>query len=111
MEGKPLGIKAMILSPGAVKSNLSKNHEQVFNLPQDSLYKGFLDQIIRRMHTSQTANAMPTAEFSQRAVAKILSSNPPLYVELGGSTGLTAFLKWLPRSLVLWIIWKSFSKK
>lgn len=101
----------MLLTPGSVRSNLAKNHEQHFSLPDTSLFKEYLHQIIRRMHISQTSDAMDTRVFARRAVDQMLERKPRMYVQLGGNTLLFSILRWIPRSLALWLVWKSFSKK
>lgn len=111
MECKPLNISVVLLAPGSVKSNLANNHSKIFSLPENTLYGDYLNQIIRRMHISQGSGSMPTDEFARKTVGKILSKSPPRYLRLGGNTSLFAILTWLPRGLVLWLVWRSFSGK
>jgi len=111
MECKPLNISVVLLAPGSVKSNLANNHSKLFSLPENTLYGDYLNQIIRRMHISQGSGSMPTDEFARKTVGKILSKKPPRYLRLGGNTSLFAILTWLPRGLVLWLVWRSFSGK
>jgi len=111
MELKPLGLRAMLLTPGSVKSNLATNQAEVFRLPDNSLYKAYMKQIIGRMYASQEAGvSMPTETFAQLAVKKILATNPPLYVILGGNTLVFSLLRWMPRAFVLWLVWRRFSQ-
>ena len=111
MELKPLGLRAMLLTPGSVKSNLATNQAQVFRLPDNSLYKSYLKHIVGRMYASQEEGvSMPTETFARLAVNKMLASNPPLYVVLGGNTLVVSFLRWIPRMVVLWLIWRRFSQ-
>lgn len=109
MECKPLNVSVMLLSPGSVKSNLADNHSKIFQLPSDSLYNSYINQIVRRMHISQGPTSMPTDEFARQTVGKILSRSPPRYIRLGGNTATFAIFEWLPRGLVLWIVWRAFS--
>jgi len=111
MECKPFNIDVMLLIPGAVKSNLSKNQANIFTLSPNSLYTRYLDNIVSRIHASQGSHAMPTEEFARRAVAKALSSSPPSHVTLGGGTLFFSVLKWVPRAWVLWLMWKIHSKR
>jgi hypothetical protein len=53
------------------------------------------------MHVSQGKGRMPADEFARRVVAKALSLNPPCYMSLWGKSRLAAFLRWLPRQLVI----------
>lgn len=111
MELKPLGLRAMLLTPGSVKSNLATNQAQIFRLPDDSLYKLYINNIIGRMYASQEAGtSMPTETFARLAVNKILASNPPFYVVLGGNTLVFSLLRWMPRMFVLWLVWRRFSQ-
>lgn len=110
MECQPLGISVVLLSPGSVKSNISNNGAKGFDLPAPSLYHAFLNQIIRRLHVSQGPGSMPTDEFARKAVARIMDrAVTPRYILLGGLTGQFRILKWLPRGLVLWLVWRAFS--
>ncbi|EJD03665.1 NAD-binding protein [Fomitiporia mediterranea MF3/22] len=110
MESQPLGVSVVLLVPGSVKSNLADNHAKIFDLPPSSLYRSFLDQIIRRMHSSQGPNSMPTSVFAKKAVSRILNkSGPPRYLALGGYVTVMKILQWLPRGLALWLIWRALS--
>lgn len=112
MECKPFDINVMLLIPGSVQSNISSNHLQIFNLPPTTLYKSYLDQIVRRLHMSQDpSNSMPTDEFAKITVKKALSKAPPLFLRLGGNVALVRLLSWAPRVFALWIVWKKFTKK
>ncbi|KDQ63326.1 hypothetical protein JAAARDRAFT_53550 [Jaapia argillacea MUCL 33604] len=111
MECKPLNVDVMLVAPGGVKSNLPTNAAPVFGLPPQSLYKSFIDQIIARMHASQSSGSMPTDKFAQAIVSKALSTKPPLYFSLGANAGLFGFLRWLPRGWVLGFLWKRLSRK
>ncbi|TFK56710.1 oxidoreductase [Heliocybe sulcata] len=111
MECKPFNIDVMLVAPASVKSNFSSNESQVFALPEDSLYKGYLDLMIQRMWVSQGQDTMPTEKFANIVVNKALSKRPPTYLSLGGGAMLYTILKWLPRSLVLYLVWRKFSRK
>jgi NAD(P)-dependent dehydrogenase (short-subunit alcohol dehydrogenase family) len=104
MECKPFGVKVMLIAPGSVRSNISANQAATLELPSTSIYKSYFDRVYERMYASQGKGSMPTNEFAQRVVAKALSPNPPGYMTLGGGSRLFAFLQWLPRQLVIWII-------
>ncbi|KAG2079307.1 NAD(P)-binding protein [Suillus decipiens] len=104
MECKPFGIKVILVAPGAVQSNISANQAATLKLSPTSIYKPYFDRVYERLHISQGKGCMPTDEFASRIVAKALSPNPPTYISIGGGSGLFAFLHWLPRWLVFWII-------
>lgn len=110
MECRPLGIKVMHVAPGSVKSNIAKNGAAQFSLPSDSLYKKYLPNIIKRIHTSQTNRSMPAEDFARDIVSKALKKSPPSYTMAGGLVTLVAILKRLPRSLVLYLSWSMYSR-
>jgi len=113
MECRPFNISVLHVSPGAIKSNISKNQAAKFSLPESSMYTVYLPDIIRRMHASQGPDSMPTDVFAEKVVSKALRKNPPPfgYMTLGGKSLLISILKWLPRGWVLSRLWKMFSKK
>lgn len=112
MECIPLNIRVLLVSPGAIKSNISKNESTIFNLPPDSLYGAFIHNIIARMNASQGLHvAMPNELFAKKVVQKALLPNPPYYMTLGGYSLKFWLLTWLPRSWVLWIMWKQHTQK
>jgi short-subunit dehydrogenase len=104
MECKPFGVKVMLVAPGAVKSNISANQAANFQLSPTSIYKAYSDRMYEMMHMSQEKGSMPADEFARRVVAKALSPNPPGYMSLGGQSHLAAFLQWLPRQLLIWVV-------
>jgi len=110
MECKPFNIDVMLVLPGSVKSNISKNQASIFTFSRDSLYTRYLDNVIARIHASQGNNALPADKFAEQVVAKALGRDPPLYFRLGGNVWLFSTFKWLPRTWVLWLMWKFHSK-
>jgi short-subunit dehydrogenase len=110
MECRPFGIKVMLVSPGAVKSNISNNQAATFQLPSDSLYLSYLRNITERLYSSQGKGAMPTDLFAQAVVSKALRKDPPFYSVVGGKTIIYTILKWMPRMWMLNIMWRQFSK-
>jgi len=111
MELKPLNISVLHVAPGAVRSNIANNGMARFSLAPDTLYGDYLANIIARINISQGPHSMPGADFAKRVVTNALCKNPPRYMVLGGLTSWFSFFKWLPRGLVLLLIWKKFSKK
>jgi len=111
MELKPLNISVLHVAPGAVRSNIANNGMARFSLAPDTLYGDYLANIIARINISQGPHSMPGADFAKRVVTNALCKNPPRYMVLGGLTSWFSFLKWLPRGLVLLLMWKKFSKK
>ncbi|KAK0500590.1 oxidoreductase [Armillaria luteobubalina] len=111
MECRPLGINVMHVAPGSVTSNFAKNQEKWFSLPVNSLYTAFLPNIMERMHASQTKSSMSNEEFSKRIVDQALAKSPPSYISVGGNAFLFWVFKWLPRTWVLGLLWRLYSKK
>ena len=111
MECRPFNIDVMLVAPAAVKSNISKNQAPIFQLPEDSLYRAFLGNIMARMHASQTSQSMSTDVFAKRVVTKALARKPPSYLSIGGFAIGFYILKWLPRSWMLSFMWRLFSRK
>lgn len=111
MECRPFNIHVMNIEPAAIKSNISSNQQARFSLPQDSLYAAFLPNIMQRIHASQGPSSMPNEKFAKIAVQKILSHSPPLHLIIGGGAILFKVFRWFPRTLLLWLMWKVYSKK
>jgi short-subunit dehydrogenase len=111
MELKPFNISVLHVSPGAVKSNIASSGAARFSLAPNTLYSEYLPDIMRRINASQGAHSMSGAAFAKKVVASALSTKPPRYMTLGGNAGLFSFFKWLPRGLVLLLLWRKFSRK
>jgi 1-acylglycerone phosphate reductase len=105
MECRPFGISVMHVAPGAVRSNISNNAAALYTLPPDSLYKAYLPNIMKRLYVSQEPGSMPTKKFAEEVVSKALRASPPSYVLTGGFATSFWILKWLPRGLVLNLMW------
>ena len=110
MEGRPFNISVLHVAPGAVKSNISANAKARFRLAEDSLYTAYLPNIMQRITASQSTNSMATDKFANEVVSKALQTYPPIYMTLGGHSWLFAIFKWLPKTWVLHILWKQYSK-
>ena len=114
MECRALGIHVVLLAAGSVKSNLADNQAKSFDLPPTSLYQSFLQNMYKRMYTSQEKEAMPTSVFARTIVERVMrkgGGSPPGYICLGGHVLTVRILRWLPRSLMLWLLWRAFSAK
>ncbi|KAJ2914276.1 hypothetical protein MD484_g6117, partial [Candolleomyces efflorescens] len=113
MECQPYNVKVLHVAPGAIKSNISNNGTTQFSLPENSLWKEYLPDMIRRIHASQGSSAMPNEAFAKVVVGKALRKNNSFYnyLTLGGQAFLFSVLKWLPRLTVLKLMWKTYSKK
>jgi 1-acylglycerone phosphate reductase len=113
MELQPLNIQVLHVAPGSIISNIASNATASFVLAPDSLWSAYLPDMVRRINASQGPNAMPSAVFARKVVGKALSRNLGFYTYLseGGNAALFRFLRWLPRTWVLRLMWKTYSKK
>lgn len=111
MECAPFGICVMHVAPGAVKSNIATNNQAKFWLPPDSLYKGWIDAIIRRMHQSQEPGTTETGVFADWVVGAALKPRPPRYIIVGAKSWVWVVFRWLPRTWVLRFMWSYFAGK
>lgn len=109
MECKALNVDVVLVVPGQVKSNIAANGTAIFQMPDNSLYHKYLKNILDRVAQSQAAGAISAEEFSKTVVAASLSTHPPRYLTLGGTSRTFQFLLWLPRTWVLNFLWKRFT--
>jgi len=109
MECRHLGIHVMLLIPGSVRSNIAKTGENIYIMPEKSLYKAFREKISAPLWVSQDQKATPTDKFTRTVVDRALRAHPPTYLRLGGRTWqFWALGRLLPRVVVLWLFWKIF---
>ncbi|KAG6911602.1 hypothetical protein DXG01_011905 [Tephrocybe rancida] len=111
MECKPFNISVLHVAPGGIQSNISANAVGRYALPESSLYAAFLPNIIGRIHASQAPGSMPTDIFAKEVAAKALRKSPPMYMSLGSNSTVLAIIKWLPKSWVLWLMWRVWSNE
>ncbi|KAF5346151.1 hypothetical protein D9758_009941 [Tetrapyrgos nigripes] len=114
MECRPLGVKVVLVNPGAITSNIVKNQGSQamdYILPEDSFYKDYIPAIVSTMFQSQSKRygTMDTSDFAEKVSQKILSKNPPMLVRLGGGAGIMKLLQWLPRTWALGLMWRVMS--
>jgi len=107
MELKPFGINVMLVAPGGVKSNISKNQASTFKLSPDSMYKDYEERLIELMNMAASKDSMPTDEFARQVVEKALCGAPPPYMSLGWNASKVAWFQWLPRKYILALVYKS----
>ncbi|KAI1786090.1 NAD-P-binding protein [Ganoderma leucocontextum] len=106
MECKPLNIAVVLLAPGAVKSNIAANQAPSVRLLPDSLYKDYVDSVLKRLTISQESNPLPTDVFARATVDAVLRvGGPPRYMSLGNLSGWYRVFEWLPRGWVLDMLW------
>ncbi|KAI6026910.1 hypothetical protein PISMIDRAFT_121733 [Pisolithus microcarpus 441] len=107
MELRPFGIKVMLVAPGGIKSNLSKNHALTFKLPPTSHYADYEERLIETMNMAANKDSTPTDAFAREVVANALATPPPPYLSLGWKTWTAYTLQWLPKQYVLELIYKA----
>ncbi|KAI6038278.1 hypothetical protein EDC04DRAFT_2570284 [Pisolithus marmoratus] len=107
MELKPFGIKVMLVAPGGVTSNISKNQALTFKLPPTSHYVEYEDRLIESMNLAVNKDSMPADTFAREVVAKALATCPPSYMSLGWNSWTVYILQWLPRQFVLGQMYKA----
>ena len=79
-------------------------------MPETSLYKSYLDAILRRVWASQDPRAVPSDAFAKEAVKKILKPRPSAYVYAGGRVVMLRMMQLLlPRWVALWVLWHTFA--
>ncbi|KIY50436.1 oxidoreductase [Fistulina hepatica ATCC 64428] len=111
MECRPFNIRITLLIPGAVKSNIANNEAATVNaFSENSLYYKFRQNIADRLWRSQGADAMPTDAFAERVVKQLLHQPPPRYITAGGLIYQFKIMGWLPRTFVLWFLWRLMSR-
>ncbi|TFK78554.1 NAD(P)-binding protein, partial [Polyporus arcularius HHB13444] len=112
MECTPLNISVLVVATGGIRSNISANQAASFpGLPQDSLYKRYLPDILSRIYTSQAPDSMSAEEYARRVVGKSLQANPPRHMMLGGKTLLFSVLMWIPRTFSLKLFWHMLTRR
>ncbi|KDN36842.1 hypothetical protein RSAG8_10540, partial [Rhizoctonia solani AG-8 WAC10335] len=111
MEARALSpdIRVMLVITGGVKSNIANNSQ--FTLPSTSLFQAYLPNIIARIQSSQTGPSMPTADYAQGVVnAALRKGGAPRTLEIGVHTMLFKIFRWLPRGLVMLILWRQLGR-
>ncbi|CAL1701528.1 unnamed protein product [Somion occarium] len=108
MEARPLGVDVMLIAPGTVSSNIIDNTANNSRLPANSLYKPYEQKVLDRLYFATTMPGTWTSErFAVETVKRALKPKPPSYWSAGGASWKMYLLRWLPRWLVLSILWKS----
>ncbi|KAI0668748.1 oxidoreductase [Trametes maxima] len=111
MECTPFNISVLLVTTGAVRSNIAANRLATFpGLPEGSIYTRFLPCIMERVGVSQGSDSLPTAEYAREVVGKSMLAKPPRHMMLGGKTRIINLLLLLPRAFALWFLWRRFSR-
>ncbi|TCD66482.1 hypothetical protein EIP91_001307 [Steccherinum ochraceum] len=109
MECKAFNVDVMLVVPGQVKSRIAVNGHAIYTMPETSLYKKYMRNILHRIAYSQLRGSIPNEELAREVVNASLSPNPPRYMTLGGASTIFRILVWLPRTWVLGYFWRRFT--
>jgi 1-acylglycerone phosphate reductase len=107
VELKPLGIDVVLVSPGAIRSNIGNNSVAALELRPGSLYSSMEDTLIKRAELSQTPKSTPTDTFALRVVRNVLRKRPSRWLVLGHMSGFFKVLAVLP----LWLVDRICAKR
>ncbi|EJF56137.1 oxidoreductase [Dichomitus squalens LYAD-421 SS1] len=111
MECKPHDISVLVVTTGGIRSKLSDNQAAAFpGLPEGSLYKRYLTDIVARIHASQTSDATPAEAYARQVVRRSLQKKVPREIVSGAKVTLYRVLLWLPRAVTLSLFWYFFTK-
>jgi NAD(P)-dependent dehydrogenase (short-subunit alcohol dehydrogenase family) len=108
MELAPLGIKVVVVQPGAIKSRLGETGNATVVLPQDSLYAPIADAVRRRATISQQ-NPTPAEAFAAAVASAVLRDDPPVTLRFGRQSFMLPFMRrWLPLTTLDRILSRKF---
>jgi 1-acylglycerone phosphate reductase len=108
VELRPLGVRAMLLAPGVIQSNIGINaFTNATPPPADSLYTDFHEHIPDTRKYTHHPSTTPADVFARKVVNAALAPTPARYLALGHMSWFVYLLTWLPRSLRLDIFWKT----
>ncbi|KAJ7511704.1 NAD-P-binding protein [Mycena galericulata] len=110
MECRPFNVKAMLVCPGGIKTNVAQNASTRFELAPDSLYKPYLAKILTRLWTSQIPTSLSAEEFAKEVADKAEAPNPPFYWTMGSNSTTFAIMKWLPTLWALNFMWNTYGR-
>lgn len=110
MELRPLGINVLSVAPGGVRSQIAAKCAPDVPFPPDSLWAGYRDAVIKRVMTSAGGRSITCEQFAARIVREALREGWWVgryrFVMTAPPAGFFKVLAWLPRSFVLWIMWR-----
>ena len=113
MELQPLGVQVLHVAPAAISSNIAKTGFSLLTIPENSLWKEYAPDMIRRINASQGENSMNANVFAKEVVKRSLKKSRPFYgyLAIGGGIRMLKLLTWFPKTWVLRLLWKKFSTK
>ncbi|OJT04488.1 NADPH-dependent 1-acyldihydroxyacetone phosphate reductase [Trametes pubescens] len=113
MECLPLGISVVLVSAGAVRTNIVANMGTHFSVPPTTLYAEYANVIAYEFDPTRMANASatPPEDFARAVVGKSLAKAPVRVVVAGLGSSIMRILGWFPRGWVLRIFWSQLVEK
>ncbi|KAI0639987.1 NAD-P-binding protein [Trametes polyzona] len=111
MECRPLGVAVVLVAAGGVRTNITSNASAHFRVPPGSLYAGYPEAVLGGFDPEQTAGAMPAEEFARVVVGRSLAEAPARVVSVGQGAGMARAVAWLPRGVLLRLLWSQFVEK
>ena len=99
MELEPLGVRVITVQPGGIRSSFGQQAKDSVSLKTHSFYKPIEAGVLLHANESQSY-AMPTEQFAQSVVHKVLSEDCPAVLRLGS---LSLDLQIMRNSVFLWL--------
>ena len=106
MEAAPFNVHVVHVAPGGVRTNIGAHALEQLSLAEYSLYNAWRASMVARINHTQGTDALTPKQFAVRVVREVLRRDPPRYMTLGAGAWINAVLRWLPRGLVLWLMWR-----
>ena len=106
MEVAPFNVHVVHVAPGGVRTNIGAHALEQLSLAEYSFYSAWRASMVARINHTQGTDALTPKQFAVRVVREVLRRDPPRYMTLGAGAWINAVLRWLPRGLVLWLMWR-----
>jgi 1-acylglycerone phosphate reductase len=110
MELRPLGVRVLLLALGMVRSNIGAAVAAAHDFaPAPAFYDAFRKNIDARL--GQGEDVMSADEYARCVADAALAQAPPRYLSFGGQARGAWLLGFLPRTMRLDLLWKTYSGK
>ena len=106
MEAAPFNVHVVHVAPGGVRTSIGAHALEQLSLAEYSFYSAWRASMVARINHTQGTDALTPKQFAVRVVGEVLRRDPPRYMTLGAGAWINAVLRWLPRGLVLWLMWR-----
>lgn len=108
MELAPFNVKAILVIPGSVVSDMAANEEIRYSLPPNSLFKSYYNNILAVLRVSQGKGSIPTDKFAKYVVGKIMKDKLPFIIRRGGWSKRYQLLGRMPRTWALSLMTRQY---